>query len=160
MSESHNWVVASAALFFVPATISVFTQNLLVSIIYFGSALFSTLYHAYDETQFVEEDLLFAILAIVISLVVLAVIARHFSWYSWRILVPLLSGVTGVGIYFCQGQLSLPEPISYEIYHSIWHLLMALSATFLVFTRVDLSEARFSYAELFTRSLDATHHAK
>jgi len=149
----HPWVIASSALFFIPTIISFFRQSVVVTLIYFFSALFSTLYHASDEGSYSEEDVMWAVLAIFISLVMLAILTLHYPIWNWRIIIPIIFGIAGIVIYVTQGQLS-ETPCdkadeNYAIYHSIWHVLMCVSATSLVWSPIDLSEANMSYAQMY-----------
>jgi hypothetical protein len=142
--SSQQWVLASSGLFFLPAAISVFTQSVVVTLIYAGSALFSLLYHCTQEEQYGDVDLQMAIMAILISLVLLSVVANKYSWTSWRVLLPVVFGVIGMAIYFLEGQSCsiVHDKENYRLYHSLWHLLMAISGTLLVITPVDLGDAR------------------
>ena len=149
----HAWVIASSALFFIPTVISFFRQSIVVTLIYFFSALFSTLYHASDENNYSDEDVMWAVLAIFISLVMLAILTLHYPIWNWRILIPILFGIAGIVIYVTEGQLS-ETPCDkadehYAIFHSIWHTLMAISGTALVWSPIDLAEANMSYAQMY-----------
>jgi len=140
----HAWVIASSALFFIPTIVSFFRQSIVVTLIYFFSALFSTLYHASDEGSYADEDVMWAVLAIFISLIMLAILTLHF---------PIIFGIAGIVIYLTEGQLS-ETPCdkadeNYAIFHSIWHVLMMFSGLCLVWTPIDLSEANMSYAQMY-----------
>lgn len=152
-APGHGWVIASSALFFIPTIISFFRQSIVVTLIYFFSALFSTLYHASNEGNYSQEDVMWAVLAIFISLIMLAILTLHYPIWNWRILIPICFGVAGIVIYLSEGQLNETAchhaDEQYSIFHSIWHLLMALSATALVWSPIDLSEANMSYAQMY-----------
>ena len=152
--SGQGWVIASSALFFVPAAISVFRQSLLITLIFAATALFSTLYHASNETKYEEIDVFFACLSIILSLVMLALIAIHYAPWSWRVLLPVIFGAVGMIVYFLEGQAS-PDHSDlgdhYELYHSLWHLFIAIAGTILVWTPVNLGETSLSYSELYLK---------
>jgi len=133
-----------------------------VTLIYFFSALFSTLYHASDEKNYADEDVTWATFAILISLILLAILTVHYPIWNWRILIPIIFGVAGIVIYVSHGQLSQTPcdqaDTEYVIYHDIWHLLMAIAASALVWSPVDLSEANLSYIEMYKKN--ARNNAK
>lgn len=146
-----GFVIASSALFFVPALISAFRQQLIVTITFTGAALFSTLYHSYNEQEFTELDVIWASLAILVALLMLAVLVRHYRPWHWRVSLPLALGLTALILYFVEGRNSTSnsvDPSHYNLYHSLWHLFVALSALVLVWTPVDLRETFCSYASL------------
>lgn len=150
---ANAWVVASSSLFFVPAFLAFFRQNIVVAIIFFNAALFSTLYHLNDETEYEDLDVLWASLAVLISLVLLAVLARHYPPWHLRILVPFFLGVAGFIVYFVGGQMSsdpaVTEDDHYDLYHSLWHLFIGLAGAAVAWTPVNLAEANFTYGELY-----------
>jgi NADH:ubiquinone oxidoreductase subunit 5 (subunit L)/multisubunit Na+/H+ antiporter MnhA subunit len=155
-STGRTLLIVSSALFFIPTALSFFRQSIVVTLIYFFSALFSTLYHANNEQSFSDEDVTWATFAILISLILLAVLTVHYPIWNWRIIVPILFGVAGIVIYVTEGQLS-EAPCdhaddTYTTWHNIWHLLMAIAATVLVWTPVDLSEANMTYIEMYKKS--------
>lgn len=148
------WVITSSALFFIPAAVSVFSQSLIVTIIYTNAAIFSTLYHSSSENNYSEMDVIWASLAVFISLVILAIVAMYLPATHWRVWVPLVLGVTAFVIYFVQGQRCTNECTdtdndNYVLYHSLWHLFVALAGIFLVITPVNLADAvNLTYRDL------------
>jgi len=151
----HPWVIASSAFFFVPTLLAFFRQSLLVTIIYFNAALFSTLYHVHDEKQYADLDVMWASLAVLISLVMLAVVALHYAPWNWRVFLPFAFGIAGFIVYFVGGQASdtcvAEGDDDYDLFHSLWHLFVGLAGLFIVWTPVDLSEASVSYGELYMK---------
>jgi predicted membrane channel-forming protein YqfA (hemolysin III family) len=151
----HPWVVASSAFFFLPALISFFRQNVVVTIIFFNAALFSTLYHVHDQDQYAELDVLWASLAVLTALTLLAVIAQHYAPWNWRVILPFLLGLTAFVLYFVGGQISETEEAEkrddYELYHSLWHLFVGLAGLVLAWTPVNLAEANLSYKDLYSK---------
>ena len=151
----HPWVVASSAFFFLPAFISFFRQSAIITIIFFNAALFSTLYHIHNEDQYAELDVLWASLAVLAALTLMTVIAQHYAPWNWRILLPFILGFTGFILYFVGGQNSSTEEAEksddYDLYHSLWHVFVGLAGLVIVWTPVDLSEAKVSYGELYLK---------
>jgi predicted membrane channel-forming protein YqfA (hemolysin III family) len=157
-STNRALLIASSALFFIPTAVSFFKQSIIVSLLYFFSALFSTLYHASNEQKWVQEDVIYATFAILISLALLAILTVHYPVWNWRILVPLAFGIAGLVVYVTEGQLDdITCDIATNNYsgqqHVVWHFLMAIAATVLVWTPVDLSEANDSYLEMYKKAV-------
>lgn len=153
MTTTSPWVVASSALFFVPALLAFLRQSVVVAIVYINAALFSTLYHANAEQKYEELDVFWANVAVLLSLVMLAVISIRYAPWNWRVLLPSLFGITGMALYFVGGQDETPSVTQhdphYEVYHSLWHLFMSMAATVLVWTPVNFAEAHQSYGEVY-----------
>jgi predicted membrane channel-forming protein YqfA (hemolysin III family) len=148
----NAYVVASSAFFFVPALLSLFRQCIFVSVVLINAALFSTLYHVSNEKNYEDLDVFWASLAVFVALLLLAVLALDYAPWNWRIVMPLLFGVTAFVLYFtdgqCQGDPCVPTQ-KYDLYHSLWHLFIGIAGIFLVWTPVDLSRAvRTTYADL------------
>lgn len=150
---SNPWVVASSAFFFVPAVIAFLRQSLLVAIVYIMSALFSTLYHTSNELDYGDMDVMWASMAILVSLVMLAIIAMHYAPWNWRVVLPVAFGVTAVVLYAVGGQNmdSTSKDSNYDLYHSLWHLFVGLAGIVLAWTPVDLTEVQYSYPELYVK---------
>lgn len=154
-SDSHTWVIASSGLFFLPGAVALFRQSLIVSIILLASALFSTLYHASTETSYAELDVFFASLALMVAVVMLLIVASRYGVLSWRFFCPFSLGLAGLIIYFVEGQFDPVQPKAfqhYDLFHSLWHLLLSIAAFILVLTPVDLSLVKMNLVELFTTS--------
>ena len=150
----NPWVVASSAFFFAPAVVSLFRQHLIVTIIYTNAALFSTLYHVHNEQEYADLDVVWASLAVAVSMLLLAVLALHYAPWNWRVFLPFALGLAGMIVYFVAGQAFDAEEARtehYEIYHSLWHLFVGLAGLILVWTPVDLREANLSYGELYLK---------
>lgn len=152
MGKGHPWVIASSALFFIPAVLAFFTQSLIVTIIFVNSATFSTLYHVKNEKQYADLDVVWASLAVAVALVMLAILSLHHAPWNWRVLLPVVFGVAGFVLYFSGGQASdtcdIENDGDYDVFHSLWHLFVAMAGTTLVLTPVDLSESQLSYLDL------------
>lgn len=152
MGNGHPWVIASSALFFIPAVLAFFTQSLIVTIIFTMSATFSTLYHVKSEKQYAELDVVWASLAVAVALVMLAIQSLHHAPWNWRVSLPVIFGVAGFVLYFVGGQASdtcdIEKSPEYDLFHSLWHLFIAMAGTVLVLTPVDLSESQLSYLKL------------
>lgn len=149
---TNGFVVASSAFLFVPTLVSFFRQSLIVTIVFFNAALFSTLYHTADEQEYEQLDLIWASLAVFTALVLLAAIARNFPPWNWRVILPVFLGLTAFIIYFSAGHsndLSDTNSDQYTLWHSLWHLLVGLAGLFLVWTPVNLNDANVSYGELY-----------
>jgi len=154
MTSGNPWVIASSAFFFIPAILALFRQSLVVAIIYFNAAIFSTLYHVSDQKQYAELDVIWASLAILISLVMLAVISLYYAPWNWRVFLPFMFGISGLIVYFVGGQCSdtcQTNDHHYVLYHSLWHLFIGLAGLAVVWTPVKLQEAQFSYGELYLK---------
>ena len=155
--SGHVWVIVSSALLFLPAILSFFRQSLVVTIVFFCSALFSTMYHANDENNYEDLDLIWASLTILVALVMLCLIATKYVFWNWRVLLPLVFGVAGLLVYFLEGMQST-DPLQkddshYDLYHSLWHLFIAIAGTFLVWTPVNVAEANMSFSEIYIKIL-------
>lgn len=154
MTDSQTWVVASSALFFVPALIAFLRQSVLVAIVFINAAIFSTLYHIYDEDKYESLDVFWANMAMTVALVMLAVISIHYAPWNWRVLVPSVTGIVGLAMYFVGGQTVLSdgtvqEDPHYDLYHSLWHLLLSIAGTVVAWTPVDFAEAQQSYGQVY-----------
>ncbi len=150
-------VIATSALLFLPATVAFVRQAIPVAIVYFGAALFSTLYHSYGEQRYADMDVMWASLAVLVGLVVLALLAARYAFWNWRILVPALCGLAGVTLFFISADhgddeedgVSRSDNSNYEILHSIWHGLMTVAGIALLWTPVKLGDiANMSYVDL------------
>lgn len=153
--DSHTWVIASSGLFFIPAVVALFRQSLLISIILLSSALFSTLYHASTETSYAELDVFFASLALIIAVIMLLIVASRYGVLSWRFFCPFSLGLAGLIVYFVEGQFDPVRPQAschYDLFHSLWHLLLSIAAFILVMTPVDVSLVKLNLVELFSKS--------
>lgn len=165
MSESKDvsanpWVVASSAFFFVPGLIAFLRQSIIVAIIFLMTALFSTLYHTSCEQDYGDMDVMWASMAILVALLMVAINAMHYAPWNWRVLLPVAFGVTGVVLYVVGGQNtnSGGEPSNYDLYHSLWHLFIGLAGIVLAWTPVDLTEVQYSYPDLY-RKIYYNYHA-
>lgn len=151
----HPWVVASSSLFFVPAFIALGRQNVVVAIVLMASSLFSLLYHINDERAYEELDVIWASLAVLIALLLLCVLlTRYVPWHP-RVALPLAFGLAGLLVYFLEGQSTGTggtDSNHYELYHSLWHFFVALSATALVWTPVQMSELNFTFYDMLGKS--------
>lgn len=149
------WVIASSAFLFIPALIALLRQSIVVAIVLFNAAMFSTLYHVNDQQAYAEMDVVWASLTVLISLTMLALLAARYPPWNWRIILPFLLGVAGIIVYFVGGQYhdsaemeADNENNHYDLWHSLWHFLVGTAVLLIVWTPVDLSEASMSYAEL------------
>lgn len=151
--SSNGWVIASSAFFFVPGVIAFLRQSILVSIIFLMTALFSTLYHTSNEQDYGDMDVMWASMAILVALLMLAINAMHYAPWNWRVVLPLAFGVTGIVLYVVGGQYtnSGGEPSNYDLYHSLWHLFIGLAGIVLAWTPVDLTEVQYSYPDLYKK---------
>jgi len=150
---SSPWIIGTSCTLFLPALITFFKQSIIVFIIVFNAALYSTLYHITDEDDRYETyDVVFALLGVTIGLVVLALLSRKYKFYNWRVLIPVVFSIIASVIYFYHGtchrsqdkidEKSCTESnANYELYHSLWHLLMAGAGTALFWTPVDLKDS-------------------
>lgn len=153
----NAYVVGSSALFFVPTLLSFFRQSIVVTIVLFNAALFSTLYHFSDETEYENLDIIWASITVLMALLLMAILARRFPPWNWRVFLPFSFGLAAFIVYFTQGQARATEGSdeldtdsnTYILWHSLWHVLIGLAGTFLVWTPVNLADANISYAQLY-----------
>jgi uncharacterized membrane protein YfcA len=160
---ANGFVIASSAFLFIPTFISFFRQSLIVTIILLNSAIFSTLYHLSDEKDYETFDLIWASLAILIGLLLLAALARKYPPWNWRIFMPFALSTAAFVIYFVEGSASTTEDTDsshYDLWHSLWHLLIGLAGLFLVWTPVNLADANISYADLYVNLYKNSTHSK
>lgn len=152
-SSANPWVVASSAFFFVPGLIAFLRQSIIVAIVFLMSALFSTLYHTSNEKDYSDMDVMWANMAILVALLMLAINAMHYAPWNWRVIWPLAFGVTGMVLYIVGGQntTSGGESDHYDLYHSLWHLFVGLAGIILAWTPVDFSEMQYSYPDLYRK---------
>ncbi len=149
----HTWVVVSSSLFFIPGTIALFRQNIIVALVLLTSALFSMLYHVNNELAYSELDVIWASLAVLVSFILLAVLLTQYPPWNWRVLLPLAFGFAGLIVYFLEGQSTATiTDEHYEIYHSVWHLCIALAGISLVYTPVSLTDANFTFYEMVVKT--------
>lgn len=151
MPKNSKFVVASSALFFVPTAISFFTQSLPVTIVFFNTSLFSTLYHYSGEQDYVELDILWATLSILVSMLLLGGIARKYPIWNLRIIIPVILGLAGLIIYlgFGQSDGENTNTYDYQLYHGLWHLLIGLAGISISITPVKLADVDLSYFSLY-----------
>ena len=133
---------------------------MLVFIVLLLSATFSTLYHVNYEQEYSDLDVIWASLAIVVALIMLAVFAMKYAPWNWRVMLPLVFGLTGLIIYFVGGHASgncaaVIEDANYDLYHSLWHLFVGLAALVLVWTPANLMDAAgHSYGEIYQKIVE------
>ena len=136
-------LVSTAALLYVPTTVAFFRQSILVHLIYFTTAtlaLWRHLHPSSDEYLILEGS--FAILAVTVSLVILAAIQKKYGFRSWRTLGPAVTGIAATALYFLKSNCGFGNPecrstSEFVVGHSVWHGLLALSGTLLTVTPVD-----------------------
>lgn len=140
----NNYLVGSSALMFIPAGISVFTQAFPFTLIFLFSAIFSMLYHWDNQSSYMVEDVVLALLSMIAGLILLTAISIKYSVYSWRVVLPSFFAILGVALYFfagrcnCDGSKGEVED-DYILYHSLWHLFLSLSAGLIVITPIKVS---------------------
>lgn len=152
----------SSGLFFVPTIIAFFRQSFLITIIFFNAALFSTLYHASNEENYEELDVMWANLAVLCSLIILVIVSKRYSPWNWRVLVPTIFGLGAFGLYFGYGR--APETTNteldneYNLFHSLWHVLISISGMFVAWQTCDLSEINSTFASMYGKYLPGFDH--
>lgn len=153
MPETNPWIVASSALFFIPAILAFLRQSVVVAIVFINAALFSTLYHLSGEEKYANMDVFWANAAVLIALVMLAVISIRYAPWNWRVLIPSITGATGMALFFVGGHdedvSEIDRDPDYTLYHSLWHLFMSIAATVIAWTPVDFRDAHQSYGEVY-----------
>jgi len=148
----HPATVATAAVLFVPAAVAVWTQPLLISSVLLMGATFSTLYHSLDEMHVGAYDLVGAVSVMFVMVVMWIVLAAQYSFFYWRAWVSSVLAITGLVLFLCCGSDTFTEKHpndieNYDLYHSLWHGLTAVSTLIIVLTPIDLSllyRVRFS----------------
>lgn len=149
---ANPWVIASSTTFFVPALVASCYQSILVAIVFFNAALFSTMYHAYGENRYESLDIIWASLALLLALMLIAVLVKRFGVWSWQVLLPMLMGSTAIVLYLTEGNITgNMRPSEYETFHSLWHVLSSIAVTLLAMHPVRLSELDVTYPEVFRR---------
>ena len=121
------FVMTSSAFLFVPAGIAGWRQQTPVFVALFGGALFSTLYHAYDEQRFEMLDVVWASFSVVAALLVWLAGWKRYGPTHWRSWVPIALGLAAMIIFFVKGSYEHTEdvenrPDDYEVFHSMWQI--------------------------------------
>jgi len=142
----NPFTIASAASLFVPALVAVWKQPFVVSGILMAAAGISTMYHVYDESAFLMQDMIASTGAALLTLMMWLLIASRYRFTSWRVWMPAVTFSAGLVLYFLTGTSTSdthPNDIkNYELYHTIWHLLGSLAALAVVLTPIDLMRAQ------------------
>jgi predicted membrane channel-forming protein YqfA (hemolysin III family) len=159
MGNPNIWTVVSAGSMFLPAIVSIWTQSVVVTLVLLTAAGASTLYHSHDESSFSMYDVVGALAAGLLVLLMLLMHMRHYRLWHWRTGVPLLCFLGGLFVYSWRGsavgQVHPNHIEEYDLYHSIWHVLGTLAALFTVMTPVDLKQLNDLFAA--TVFLDIWH---
>lgn len=137
---NKNWLLTSSAALYIPTLISLFTQHVLVFLILFFSSTVSLLYHLKDERDFLEEDVTASILlgiVMILALFIRFITVGPFHWLFWG---PLLLLIPSLVFFFLVRKNTIEEDENYDLYHSLWHFLIAGVISLLVIKPVAFNK--------------------